>query len=95
MGCAPGALVFAVSPLHDFVFSGEYFLLEYLCTSSFFYAGDLEDLCCVDIRVTASAHNSDAADHALVDLVSGVSGGGRGGGEEQKPVQTSIRHCIF
>lgn len=72
MGCVPSALVFTVSTLYDFVFSGEDFLLKYLCTSTLFYACDLEDLRCIDKRVTASAHDGDAADHALVDLRMGV-----------------------
>lgn len=72
VGCVPSALVFTVSALHDFVFSGEDFLLEYLCASALLYARDLEDLCCIDIRVTASTHDRDATDHALVDLLIGV-----------------------
>ena len=77
-GCAPGALVFAVSALDDFVFSGEDFFLEYLCAPALFYASDLEDLGCIDIRVAASAHDSDATDHALVDLEGGLDWAGRG-----------------
>ena len=68
MGCVPSALIFTVPALHDFVLSGKDFFLEYLCTSALFYAGDLEDLGCVDIRVTASAHDGDTTDHTLVDL---------------------------
>lgn len=79
MRCVPSALVFTVSALYDFVFSREDFLLEYFCASALFYAGDLEDLCRIDIRVTASAHDGDATDHALVDLERGVKWvGGRG-----------------
>lgn len=74
VGRVPGALVFAVSALHDFVLPGEDFLLEYLCASALFYAGDLEDLGRIDIRVAASAHDGDAANHALVDLERGVKG---------------------
>lgn len=68
MGCVPSSLVFTVAALYDFVFPGEDFLLEYLCASTLFYAGDLEDLGRIDIRVTASAHDGDATDHAFVDL---------------------------
>lgn len=93
-GCAPGALVFTVSALYNFVFSGKNLLLEYLCASALFYAGDLEDLGSINIRVTASAHDRNAPDHALVDLLDRVSISGRGGGRGG-PGQTSIRHCIF
>ena len=72
MGCVPSSLVFTVSALYNFVFSGKYFLLEYLCPSALFYTRDLEDLCRIHIRVTASAHDRDATDHALVDLLIGM-----------------------
>lgn len=70
--CVPSALVFPVSALHDLVLSREYFLLKYLCAPALLYARDLEDLCRIDIRVTASAHDCDTADHALVHLYAAV-----------------------
>lgn len=69
VGRVPSALVFTITALDDLVLSREDFFLEYLCASALFYAGDLEDLGRIDIRVTASTHDGDSAHHALVDLM--------------------------
>jgi len=45
--------------------SGQNFLLQDFCAPALVNARDFEDLCRVDIGVVASAHDGDAADHAL------------------------------
>jgi hypothetical protein len=53
----PCALVLSVAALDDLVLSGENLLLEDLCAAALVDASDLEDLCGVDERVGATAHN--------------------------------------
>ena len=48
--------------------SGQNFLLQDFCAPALVDARDFEYLCRVDIGVIASAHDGDAANHALIYL---------------------------
>lgn len=64
----PCSLILAVAPLNDLMFSGQDFLFENLCAAALVYACDLEYLSRVHVGVGATAHDCNAAHHALVDL---------------------------
>lgn len=65
---SPCTLILPIAALHDLMLSWQDFLLEDLGTAALVYAGDFEDLGRVHIRIGASSHDGNAADHAFVHL---------------------------
>ena len=70
---SPSALVLPIASLDDFMLARENLLLQYLGSSTFVDTRYLKNLCRVHIGVGTSAHDSDAADHAFVDLYASVA----------------------
>ena len=74
------------------------FFFRCLRARSLIDPSNLEDLRRVDVRVVSPAHDSDAANHALVDLGRDATvsqGQGYSGWNESLPGLQSIQHCIF
>ena len=49
----------AVAALHFVVLACQDFFLEDPCAPRFFDAGDLENLCCIEVSIRATTHESD------------------------------------
>jgi hypothetical protein len=64
----PCSLIFTITALHNLVFPGEDLLLDDLGAASFIDASDLQYLCRIHVRVSASAHDGNTSDHALINL---------------------------
>ena len=55
----PRSLECAVAALHFVVLACQDFFLEDPCAPRFFDAGDLENLCRIEVSIRATAHESD------------------------------------
>ncbi len=76
--------------------AGQDLLLQNLCSSTFINASNFQNLSCIHVGVGTSSHDSNASDHAFVDLYASVADLNEVDARFQvtnRPERKNRRHC--